>query len=386
MSRSDDYDAIVIGAGLAGSTAAYHLALRGYRVLLLEREGQPHHKVCGEFLSPETLPLLSEMGVNIEALGAVPITEAGLHSRRFYHKVPFDAPAASLSRLRLDEALLQRASEVGAELRRGVAVTHFEFSPEKQSYRVEAAKTFGSRALFLATGKHELKSAPVRQGRERSALGFKLHLKLSEEARRRLDGKVELFFYRGGYAGLCAVEEGRANLCLILDKEIFKKVGGDFPAVLQYLQKENPSLQDYLREARPEWSKPLSIANLPYGHVHRPEKSLARTETAEKTYLLGDQLAVIPSFTGSGMAIALWSGRQAAEDFHRVQGGEKTRYDSFAEKFLSPVMALAYPLHGCLRSPWLADACVGLLKICPPLATYGLRKTRIFRREEKKRP
>jgi flavin-dependent dehydrogenase len=49
------YDAIIIGAGLAGCSAAIQLADRGHKILLLEQQRYPAHKLCGEFLSIEVL-------------------------------------------------------------------------------------------------------------------------------------------------------------------------------------------------------------------------------------------------------------------------------------------------------------------------------------------
>src|SRR5438128_8398572 len=55
------YDLIIIGAGPAGSSAAITAARSGARVLLLERGRFPRHKVCGEFVSAESLDLLSSL-------------------------------------------------------------------------------------------------------------------------------------------------------------------------------------------------------------------------------------------------------------------------------------------------------------------------------------
>ena len=64
---------VVIGGGLAGAAAATHLARAGHDVLLLERTTGPHDKVCGEFLSYEAQEELEDLGVDLRALGAVPI-------------------------------------------------------------------------------------------------------------------------------------------------------------------------------------------------------------------------------------------------------------------------------------------------------------------------
>src|SRR5512147_165160 len=72
------YDAAVVGGGPAGISAAITLAQRGVRVVLFEAKSYPHHKVCGEFLSPECLYLLNELGAKetVQALGPISIETA----------------------------------------------------------------------------------------------------------------------------------------------------------------------------------------------------------------------------------------------------------------------------------------------------------------------
>jgi flavin-dependent dehydrogenase len=51
-------DVLIVGGGLAGLTAALHLARQHLSVLLIEKETYPHHKVCGEYVSNEVLSYL----------------------------------------------------------------------------------------------------------------------------------------------------------------------------------------------------------------------------------------------------------------------------------------------------------------------------------------
>ena len=62
MSEAEAFDAVVVGAGPAGSAAAAVLAEHGRSVLLLEKDVFPRHKVCGEFLSADALPSLDRIG------------------------------------------------------------------------------------------------------------------------------------------------------------------------------------------------------------------------------------------------------------------------------------------------------------------------------------
>src|SRR5215217_3567701 len=64
------YDAIIIGAGPAGSTAALLLARAGWSVAVVEKSEFPRRKVCGEFISAPALSLLARSGVIDEILGA----------------------------------------------------------------------------------------------------------------------------------------------------------------------------------------------------------------------------------------------------------------------------------------------------------------------------
>src|SRR3546814_9091415 len=82
-----------------------------------------------------------------------------------------------------------------------------------------------------------------------------------------------------------------------------------------------PLFAERLAEAEPLIDRPLAVSNIPYGFVHRPDPGQI------SFYRLGDQTAVIPSFSGDGMAIALHSGIAAARchlaggsavDFHRA--------------------------------------------------------------------
>src|SRR5258705_2730453 len=114
-------ETVIVGGGPAGSATACGLAALGRDVVLIERTAKPHHKVCGEFLSVETQTQLQRLGVDPSALGAMPIDQVAVYSssRSVTSALPFRA--LSLSRYRLDHALLRRAQKSGARLKRNVA-------------------------------------------------------------------------------------------------------------------------------------------------------------------------------------------------------------------------------------------------------------------------
>ena len=119
---SSRYDALVIGGGVAGSTAAILLADAGWNVALVEKRAFPRRKVCGECIAAPNLALLDALGVGDEfrALAGPPLERVGLYSGddELYANLPRLRDGApwgrALGRERLDTLLLARAEELGA--------------------------------------------------------------------------------------------------------------------------------------------------------------------------------------------------------------------------------------------------------------------------------
>ncbi len=284
---------LIIGGGLAGAAAGIDLARSGQAPLLLERETGPHDKICGEFLSGEAVAALAGLGVDARRLGAVLITRVEINAghRQAAAALPF--PALSLSRRVLDEAMLERAVAAGVAVQRGVSVRGLADGVAQTTGGDLAAP-----ALLLATGKHDVRGLPRPDGPDE--IGFKMYFR-DPTLSRRFDGAVAVTFFDGGYAGLQPVEGGRLNLCLLVNGAHYRELG-NWPALLARLTRE-PALAA-LADAEPLLPRPLAISRVPYGHLAGP--------TTDGLWRLGDQAAVIPSFCGDGMAIALESGRLAA--------------------------------------------------------------------------
>ena len=294
---------LVIGGGLAGAMVAMRLSASGRRVMLIEKERIHHHKVCGEFLSREAVEYLRHAGIDLVSLGAVPIRSLRVSAKGKVVEAELPFTALSLSRSVLDEALLARAAEEGCTVLRGVAAERLDARDGSWDIQLGDGKLLQSQSVFLATGKHDLRGWNRGPGVQGDLVGFKMHWKLAAPQIEALREYMELFIFEGGYGGLSLVEGGIANFCLVVRRSNLHKIGG-WHQLLQELLVTNQQLQSRLNGAEALWQRPLAISSIPYGYIAHQTPGL---------WCLGDQAAVIPSFTGDGMSIALHSGALAAE-------------------------------------------------------------------------
>jgi len=129
------WDAIVVGAGPAGSAAAFALASAGRRTLVLERRTSVDFKF-GELLPPHTAPLVKRFGLDLSGLielhararGVVSVWgDAEVREQDFLFNPYGDG--VRLDRPRFDAALRERAIEVGATVVTGARVV--DVSPSR---------------------------------------------------------------------------------------------------------------------------------------------------------------------------------------------------------------------------------------------------------------
>ena len=317
MSSSFDYDVIIAGGGPAGASAAIHLATGGARVLLAEQKKFPRAKLCGEFISPECALHFERLGVADQMLAANPatLTETVFFSPNGKSvSVPsawFGAGgvALGLSRAEMDERLLRRASDAGAEVLEDAQVTNVTFDNEviggvtvrhagsEATFRAQITvdATGRTRALARRLGPHRNGSKPHRP----PMVAFKAHL----EGTRVAPGACEIYFYRGGYGGLSSIENGLSNLCFIASARDVRECGADADRVMREVVCQNQRASYTLANARVH-SQWLAVSLEGFGrHAVAPASGLLA---------IGDAASFIDPFTGSGMLMALESGELAA--------------------------------------------------------------------------
>jgi flavin-dependent dehydrogenase len=331
------YDAVIVGGGPAGTSAAIHLALNGARVLLAEQKKFPRAKLCGEFISPECLEHFERLGIADRMLdaGGAALTETAFYSRSGRSvSVPStwfgggQTSALGLSRAEMDARLLKRARDVGVEVFeetqavgllmdgrrvRGVRLKRdgqlFEFDSLMAIDATGRARALARRIGKAVTEKHHAKkrSAPL--------VAFKAHLENAGGA----SGHCEIYFYRGGYGGLNCIEGGLSNLCFIARARDVRACDGDAARVMREVLMKNRRAEQTLAGAsvRSSW---LAVALEGFGR-----RSIV---PADGMLAVGDAASFIDPFTGSGMLMALESGELAGQMIARhlstLRGGATT--------------------------------------------------------------
>jgi menaquinone-9 beta-reductase len=357
-------DPLIIGGGPAGCAAAITLARAGHRPTLLERTTGPTDKVCGDFLSLDTILHARSFRVDPAALGAAPIGRVRLIHRDRVAETELPFPAFGLSRRTLDAALLNRARDAGAIVRTGQTVRRLTRDGDAWTIEIAGQDAMSAETVFLATGKHDLRGhARVWTGQ--GAVGLKTYLTLAPESARKLEGATELTLFPGGYAGMQCVENGRVVLCIAVQQTAFLRYGGAWTGLTEAIGRHSPRFAAMLSGSHPLLHRPLAVAGVPYGYQARPGG----------LFRLGDQAAVIPSLTGDGMAIALHSGQHAAEAWLANQVA--STYQRTLALTLAPQMRLAGWLHRAGISAVVQAASVPLMRFFPALPRLAATRTRL---------
>jgi len=367
------YDVVVIGGGLAGCSASIQLAERGVKVLLLEKSTYPSHKLCGEFLSPESQSSFTRLGVldAVRQAGAHPITNA-----RF--TAPSGTEAASslpgtalgLSRYRLDELLFARARAAGVDGRTGTRVTDVAGSIER-GFTVSAGEsTFQGRLVLGAYGKRGTLDRTLDRDclHPSSLVAFKAHF-----AGAQVPNTIELHAFEGGYCGCSHVEDDRLNVCWIGSTDALKSAGGSPETMMEAACNQNPALADRLDGTHRVSDRFEAISQV----------SLERKGCfANDVCMIGDTAQMIAPLCGDGMAMALSAADLVVDPATAFLAGNlsaprfRNRYRTVWEQTFSTRLRLGRWAHRAAFHPRATSLLVRAFHVLPPLARWLIRSTR----------
>jgi menaquinone-9 beta-reductase len=318
---SYDADVVIVGAGPAGSAAAYHLALRGRRSILLDRSVFPRDKSCGDAVNRAGVDLLDEMKVlddldPIWEIGGLSLSmgKRGARTTRDfrYGRADRDGRRYGLvvPRSILDDAMARRAVAVGAEFREGVRVRRL-LMPGGVVEGVETGDGARLRAPVVvaadgSTSKLARQAGLMTTPRNHSGYAVRSYFECVEDVDDTLRFLMPLTdpgtrARMPAYGWVIPVGPGRVNVGAgVAERRSGMNLHELFEQFVEELYETSPEFAN----ARPV--SPLLGSPLYFGFS--PEQSWA-----PGLILAGDAAGMINPGTGEGISFALESGKIAAQ-------------------------------------------------------------------------
>lgn len=299
--RKDNFetDIQVIGGGLAGLVGSILLSRYGRSVVLYERKQYPFHRVCGEYISNETLPFLREHGLfpgkfKPETISKFQLTSVNGRSA----EINLDLGGFGVSRYTFDKFLYEIA------ISEGVKVVH---------ENVETIDLNKARVTICAHGKRSKLDHTLNRKfiHERSPyVGVKYHIRIDHP-----NGLIALHNFKDGYCGISNVEDAKTNLCYLTHRNNLKK-NGTIEKMQEHVLFKNPFLKNIFNKAEFLFDKPEVINEISFA-TKKPVEG--------HVLMIGDAAGMITPLCGNGMAMAIHSAKIASEWVQRFLSDEITR-------------------------------------------------------------
>ena len=387
------FDAVIVGAGPAGASAAILLATAGWSVGLIEKQAFPRRKVCGECVAASNLPLLDALGIGPDFLAQAGPELRQIAVMRGARSVVADLPPAphakhlwgrALGREVLDTLLLERARAVGAEILQPWAVQNINGAAGSHQCTVrdtvsERLVILQAPVVILAHGSWEPLPADravqrlARSGRD--LLAFKANFRGASMH----PGLLPVLMFPGGYGGMVLADHGVFTLacCIRADRlEALRRANPGKPAgdvIQDMLQRECKGVIDALQGAVREgpWmaSGPLAPG--------------VRLRSNEEVFRIGNAAGEVHPIIGEGISMALQSAWLLCTRLVQARSANPVRYGAawqhdvrtsyaaeWRHQFVSRMRLAATFAHLAMR-PVTSAAMLALLARWPSLLTQG---------------
>lgn len=329
------FDAVVIGAGPAGSTAAYRLARAGASVLLVDRARFPRDKPCGGGLTDRAVDQIP-VDVTPVVEDRVSTFELGLAYRRRFERRSKQPLLLMTQRRRLDAFLAEQAADAGASFRQGAKVADIEADG---SVTVDGVPVRAG-ALIGADGANGITARSIGlDGAHDHAVALEGNVPYDALDDGRFRGRVliELGTVPGGYAWVFPKGD-----------HVNVGVGGWL--------REGPRLRAHLSRVCREYGVPEERLEGARGY-RLPLRKAGAAAAKGRTLLVGDAAGLVDPLSGDGMYEAFLSARLATDAV-------------LAERLDGYAPALARALNPHLAASWGAKLALERF----PRLTYGIAR------------
>ncbi len=382
-----DCDVLVVGAGPAGSTTALQLARAGFAVTLADQKAFPRHKPCGEFLSPQCVPYLAELGLGdtFRDLGAhvvrgMRLSTRGAATAGTFRQLPDRPPHGrhgfGIRRDRFDHHLVQAAERAGVRClarhafaglcreRDGAVCGAALVTPDGGTTHLRARFVVGADGVHSRIARELGVQRPLRWLQQMALVAHFRGVPVADAA--------DVHLLRGGFCAATTVDDGLYSVNLVLPKAALREhAAGDWDAFVHHHLGDAPELRSRLQ--RGERTTPWRGCG-PFAHT-------TTSAVAPGVALVGDAAGYVDPLTGEGIYFALFGARSLATALaaalHDPAHTEAAMAGYCRERRaeLAPRLFAARLLQRGLRHPLLVRSFVRLLRIWPSLADLVVTMT-----------
>lgn len=360
------FDALVVGAGPAGSVAALVLARGGARVALVDKARFPRDKACGDLVGPRGVQLLNDLAIDTRPATTVDdMVVVGPTGRRVhlpchpgttYPGYAFASPRASL------DAILQEAAvRAGAEPFVGRAGEALFRDSRLEGFVVSGGERVRADVVIGADGAtSRVAEVAGLVDSTRALWGFALRAYIDDPVQVPHIVLWEPTAWRGfpGYGWLFPGVGDRANVGLGLGVLSDRKAGA------RAAQQFDPFLEHLWRAGVLDSRvPPTSVANRLGGWLKMG--MVGTTPARGRVFLVGDAAGLVNPLQGEGISQAMRSGRAAAEAVLAGPDAAATRYRAYLASAFAPYQSIAAPAHAALLPRPKATAAIGRLLTAP---------------------
>ena len=372
------YNFAIIGGGVAGLSSANQLADLNQNGILIDAGSYPSHKVCGECISPEALPILKKWNISLD----YELTQSGFFLKNRHFNLPLPLNYGSMSRFQLDTMLAKRATKKGIFILNNTKVLLVNKSKDAEKgqdfYTLTLCngKTIKAKHLLIGVGKikfseedKELKKEQTRQDLPKPKtmmryLGFKAHF-----SGINLKNKLYMHLLSKAYLGISNINKNTVNLACIA------KIPQDFNThfnqpelyINQLLSSPEAKLIKNIISSKKGKGETLypKMLHPNWMTVYIPEFGVRETPNWKNTYFIGDAAGSIPPITGSGLGIAITSGVMAAN--YAIKNDSKGFKQEWIQRYSKRIQR-GQRLHQFVINPTLAKLSFGMCQIFPKIA------------------
>ncbi len=366
LKMKTNYDCIIIGGGLVGLVAAIQLSKNNVKVLLIEKKIYPFHRVCGEYISNETLPFLKNIGLDVYQLGAANISKFQLTSPSGKMiSTTLEMGGFGISRYTLDNALYKLALQTNVEVLTNTTVDFVEYFDDFFEVKILDGQVFTSKYVLGAYGKRSKLDVQLKRSffvKESPYLAVKYHIK-TDFAK----DTIALHNFDDGYCGISAIESGIHCLCYLTTRKQLRKYK-TIDAMEKAVLWKNPYLKKIFTESTFLFDKPLVINEISFS-----KKSIVENHIV----MMGDAAGLITPLCGNGMSMAIHSAKLLTDN---ILGNKKSdfvvlNYKQQWKKLFARRLLIGRIIQSLFGKPLMTEIVVLFFGFFKPLLNLVVKST-----------